>query len=219
MNKSRLSDFDSYSIYYPTVTTGTCTIGLTSMAFTYWSQSLLMWDFTTYFPYFKSYPSQCNRVYLVFRLLSNRHSPDLHIWNISMTSTLSWPSSRWSDFTSYFAYITCTSFPFRTCIVGFASNALMLWWTKSRLCEFDWHFPYYPKIWPGPAPSDSPSSLLWDFTTYFPYFKSNPSQTSIIGLVSKAYTLWWTKWFLKYFDSKCAFYATGIGYYHHYVLI
>ena len=78
MGKSRLSDFDPYSIYSPTDMTGICTIGLTSMASTYWSLSSLVWDFTTYFPYLKSHPGQCNKVYPEFRLLSNRHSRDLH---------------------------------------------------------------------------------------------------------------------------------------------
>ena len=80
---------------------------------------------------------------LWWRVILTRISLMAGTYTIGLTSMASihwWQSSRLSDFTSYFAYIT--SNPSRTCIVVPASKAFRLWWTKSRLSDFDSYFTY-----------------------------------------------------------------------------
>ena len=110
----------------------------------------------------------CSVIYLEFRLdyiglvLSDLHRRLLHSdehshgWVIltcislmagtytiglsSMASIHWWQSSRLSEFTSYFAYITWNAR--RSCIVGLVLEAFRLWWTKSRLSDLDSYFTY-----------------------------------------------------------------------------
>ena len=144
-------------------------------------------------------------------------------WHISLITHHVWPgfapldSSRWllliDDHGHSWVTLHRISLILRHILIVLVS--------LDELSDFDLYVSYYPgtapsdcisliiqQMWPGTAPLDSPYSIAWDFTTYFPYFKSYPSQTSIIGLASKVYTLWWTKWWLKYFDSKFTYYAT-----------
>ena len=113
-----------------------------------------------------------------------------------------WPSSRLSDFTSYFTYVTSHSR--RT----FPEGVQMFWWTKSWSSDFDTYFAYYPidmaETWAIEITSMAsthwwPLSLLSDITSYFAYITSYPNQTCIIWLDSKSFNALMNKFTVLWF--------------------
>ena len=230
-SKAQLSGFDSYFTYYPTYTcmAGTCTIGLTSMAAIHWRPSSRLRDFTSYFAYMyiTSYRRTClegvhalmNTVtvewfWLVCHLWPGPAPSDWHGWSPSIDDNRhGWVS------------LPRISLILRQILVGLILSDL----PRRRSCSDEQSHGcviltrislIIQQIWPGPASSNSPRRLPGmsrDFTSYCPHFTSYPRQTSIIGLASKVYTLWWAKWRLKYYATVKS--DIHIGYNHQYVLI
>ena len=213
---SRLSDFDSYFIYYPTDLAGICTTGLTSKAFINWWPSSRLNDFTSYFTYITSYPSRT-----------------CIVWLVPKAFTLWWTKSRLNDFDLFFTYYPAdnnrhgwVSLPrisliLRHILVGLVVSDLP--WRRSRSDEQSQSWVVLTRIsliiqqiWMGSASSDTSRwrphidhhRHCWgNLPRIFHFFLSYHRQTSIIALASKAYMLWWTKWRLKYFDAKFADYT------------
>ena len=70
-----------------------------------------------------------------------------------------------------------SSYSRRTCIIGFASKAFTLWWTKSRSSDFDLYFASNRHGWDllNMAPTHCwPLSRLSDFTSHFAYITLYP---------------------------------------------